>query len=102
MSEFISNDNHRSLDGRRRIEDPHGEAAILLVESLIHSLIARRVLSFAEAIEIVDIAGDAKREIAADVGESAAEIQTLTILDAIRATLSIDLAGDERSKPLVI
>ena len=39
MSSDSSNDN-----GERRIPDAHGQAALLLVESLIHGLIARKVI----------------------------------------------------------
>ena len=38
--------------------DPHGEAALVLVETLIHALVAKGSLSTLEAIEIiVDAAG---------------------------------------------
>lgn len=36
--------------------DAHGQAEMLLVESLIHGLIARSVISVADAVEIVEIA----------------------------------------------
>ena len=38
--------------------EPHGRVAMLLAESLIHGLIARSVLSIADAIEIVGIAAE--------------------------------------------
>lgn len=55
---------------RADIVNPHagdpglGEAALLLIESLLHGLIARAVLSTDEAIRIVDIAADTRRELA--------------------------------------
>lgn len=50
--------------------DAHGEAALLLVESLIHGLIERSVLSPAQAVEVIDIAADASVEIADQRGET--------------------------------
>lgn len=38
--------------------DAHGQAALLLVESLVHGLIARSVISVTEAVEIVDVAAE--------------------------------------------
>jgi len=38
-------------------------AALLLVESLIHGLIARALLTVQEAIDIIDIAADAERQL---------------------------------------
>lgn len=46
--------------------EPHGRAALLLVESLIHGLIGRSALSVGEAIEIIEIAADVERELALD------------------------------------
>lgn len=41
----------------------HGAAALLLVESLIHGLIGRSILSLQEAIDIVDIAAEVERDL---------------------------------------
>lgn len=40
-----------------------GAAALLLVESLMHGLIARSILSLQEAIDIIDIAAEVEREL---------------------------------------
>ena len=37
---------------------PHGHAALLIVESLIHVLIAKNLLTMAEAEEVIDVAAD--------------------------------------------
>ena len=55
--------------GRVRIDDSdasnsHGRAALLLVESLIHSLVEKAVLTRAEAIEVIDVAIDVEEEVA--------------------------------------
>jgi len=74
--------------------DAHGEAAILLIESLIHGLVARAVLSRDEAVELVAVAIDARIEIAADRGEGEdPHDPALALLSAIRASLAIGTGG---------
>jgi hypothetical protein len=76
----------------RREPDAHGQAAMLLVESLIHGLVARAVITAEEAIEIVDIAAEVKVDMAADLGdEPARPVSSLTLLTAISTSLSLDL-----------
>ena len=71
--------------------DAHGQAALLLVESLLHSLIARSVLSVEQAIEVVEVAADVKGEIAAERGDSPETLRrSLVMLDAIVASLKFD------------
>lgn len=71
--------------------DAHGQAAMLLIESLIHGLIAKSVITVAEAIEIVDVATDVKRELAGDGGEPPfATEKSLQLLRAISSSLSFD------------
>lgn len=75
--------------------EPHGRVAMLLAESLIHGLIARSVLSIADAIEIVGIAAEVLEETSIEKGDTAETLaKSLAILDAIRASLSIDAADD--------
>jgi len=50
--------------------DSHGQAALLLAESMLHGLVARAVVPIKEAIEMVEIAMDARVEIA-DIGADA-------------------------------
>lgn len=72
--------------------DAHGQAALLLAESLIHSLIARSVISVEDAVEIVTVAVDAAEEIAGDLGNAPVTLQkSPTILKAIGQSLSHDL-----------
>lgn len=47
--------------------DPHGQAALVLVECLIHGLVERSVLTTVDAIEIIEGAKDVQ----ADVAEAA-------------------------------
>ena len=97
MADPTSNDNDGArADGRLRGPDAHGQAAMLLVESLIHGLVARSLISVADAVEIVGIAAEVKEEVAADLGDSAATMKkSLTILGAIRTSLNNDLPGYE-------
>jgi hypothetical protein len=62
-------DDNRDPDtGTLPAANAHGEAALLLVESLIHGLVARSVLSVDEAISLVAVAMDARAEIVAERG----------------------------------
>lgn len=84
-----SNDNHLALAAASRPEpDAHGQAAMLLVESLIHDLVGRSAISVAEAIEIVDTAAEVKAEVAADLGDSPRTMRhSLALLESISRSL---------------
>ena len=64
---------------------------MLLVESLIHQLVSRSILSVSEAIEIVDVAVEVEREIAPDASEAATMPRPATSLAAIANSLRYDL-----------
>ena len=68
--------------------DPHGQVALLLVESLIHGLIGRRILSVQEAVDVVEVALDAQTAMA-EVGRSTAP--TTELLETLMGSLEIDL-----------
>jgi hypothetical protein len=95
MADDTSNDNDSGPgDDQVRVPQPdvHGQAAILLVESLIHGLVVRSVISTADAVEIVASAYEVKAAIGAALGDSPETIRkSLAILEAIRASLAIDL-----------
>ena len=97
MDDRTRNDNDvERPDERPHGPDAHGQAAMLLVESLIHGLIARSIISVDDAVEIVGVAADVKEEIAGELGDSpVTKEKSLTILNAIRDSLSIDLPGEE-------
>jgi hypothetical protein len=62
-----------------------------LVESLIHALVARSVISVAGAVEIVEVAAEVKIDLAADIGETPEALQrSLDLLAAISASLATD------------
>lgn len=93
MSDDGFNDNMK-IDAAHG-PDAHGEAAILLVESLIHGLIARKVITVVDAVDIVDIAMDVRIDGAGDRGDSPARLRTsLGLLDAIGNSLSRDVLLD--------
>lgn len=88
----ITNDNHPyPAAGPMREPDAHGQAAILLVESLIHGLVERSIISTGDAIDIVEAAAEVKVDIATDIGESAGTMQrSLDLLTGISDSLQID------------
>ena len=75
--------------------DANGQAAVLLVESLIHSLIGRSVISVNDAIDIADTAAAAMAQIDGEVADPTRSAPTpMTILAAIAASL-----GHDRHEP---
>lgn len=91
---FDGRDGHARLDPASR--PSHGQAALLLVESLIHGLIARSVLSVAEAIEIIETAADVELELAnsaRDGGVDFSEPPCPSLLSPLAASLARDLGG---------
>ncbi|WP_394730633.1 hypothetical protein [Altererythrobacter sp. GH1-8] len=68
---------------------------MLLAESLIHGLIARSVLSIADAIEIVGIAAEVVSETGIERGDTEETMaRSLAILEAIGASLAIDMTAN--------
>ena len=90
MSSETLNDN-ANVDASHGA-DAHGQAAMLLVESLIHGLIARDVIAVVDAVEIVDVAAQVKADIGGDLGDSPANLRkSLGLLQAISVSLSRDI-----------
>lgn len=87
-----ANDNDAYPPARPNpIPDAHGQAALLLVESLIFGLIERSVISIDHALEIVDAAAEVKSELAIDFGEPPeAADRSLALLAAISDSLRQD------------
>ncbi|WP_116091827.1 hypothetical protein [Sphingomonas crusticola] len=90
----VSNDNASRVPSEAQREpDAHGQSAMLLVESLIHGLVARSSISVEDAVEIVSVAIDAKEATGAELGDTQATLEkSLHILGAVRASLSLDLS----------
>lgn len=71
--------------------DAHGQAALLLTESLIHSLVDKATLTNAEAIEVIEVAQEVKCEVATSDGESAQRIQeSLDLLSKMAHSFEAD------------
>jgi hypothetical protein len=77
--------------------DAHGEAALTLVESLIHALVARSSLSLIEALDIVQVAIDVQIEISHDRGDDPAILPSVRFLQAISSSLKIDERQSDHS-----
>lgn len=75
--------------------DPHGLAAMLLVESLIHCLTARSLITVPEAIEVVSIAAEVEEELCSDMPQ-ADEVMRVSkaLLESVRESLSTELARE--------
>ncbi len=72
--------------------DPHGEAALVLVETLIHALIAKGSLSTLEAIDIVDDAVEVQSAMDEDGRHiHGARPRAAALLRIIGGSLSSDL-----------
>jgi hypothetical protein len=82
--------------------DPHGHAALLLVESLIHGLCEKKTLSAEEAVEIVERAANVQSD-QAEAADGAGEPlwRSHAILLSIAASLQID-AGSEPLAPRLV
>jgi hypothetical protein len=72
-------------------QDPHGQAALILVESLIHTLVGNQVLSVRDAVTTIEVARDAQIAMA-DVERSPAA--TTHLLEAMLQSMEHDLPGD--------
>jgi hypothetical protein len=70
---------------------------MLLTESMLHGLIARKVISVADAVEIVEVAAEVKEEVAAEMGDTPSTMrQSLALLGSIRLSLKNDVPdGDD-------
>jgi len=90
-----SNDN--DANGSSNLPDPpdaHGQAALLLVESLIHGLSENGTLANAQAADIAERALDVQRDLV-EAAEGAGAMQRAhSLLSNIVASLNIDRDND--------
>ena len=71
--------------------DAHGQAALLLTESLVRMLVERHALTNAEAIEVVQTAEEVKVEVAQAAGESSKRMnESLILLAKLRCSFESD------------
>lgn len=88
-----SNDNHSALPmPSPLLPDAHGHAALLLIESLIHGLVERSILTLAEGVEIVATAIDVQVDVArAADGAGAPMWHAHSLLSRMSDSFEIDL-----------
>lgn len=90
---MTSNDNDIAAMARSQT-DPHGQAALLLVESLIHGLRERSILDIEGAIDIVETAVDVQADIVDMAGDARATMsRSHALLSAIAESLKRDRAA---------
>lgn len=89
---MLTDDNDPATRGPAPVmPDAHGQAALLLVESLIHGLLARSAITTADAIGIVESAASVQVDVAeAAQGHSAPMWRSHALLTAILESLTID------------
>ena len=76
-----------------REPDAHGQAALLLTESLLHALVANAVLSNRQAVEVIEIAAEVKFEVATAHHESRKKIdESFKLLADMQASFASDEA----------
>lgn len=91
MSDPSDNDDSAIGAAVPRVGDAHGEAALLLVESLIHELLKASVLSNAQAITIVQSAIEVQCEIDDERGcDPATASMPVQLLGAIAQSIATD------------
>jgi hypothetical protein len=74
--------------------DAHGQAALLLTESLIHMLVENRGLTNAQAVDVIHTAGVVKVEVAEAAGESKSRIlESLALLTRMENSFQADEPG---------
>ena len=79
--------------------DSHGHASLLLVESLIHGLVERDVISNADAVEIVESADSVQVDVAeAADGHGAPMWKSHALLSSIAESLRQDSGEPERAR----
>jgi hypothetical protein len=91
-SEAVTQDTIQPV-GRPPVDEPdaHGQAALLLTESLLHMLVASRRLTNAQAVDVVHSAAVVKVEVAEAAGESANRmLESLALLNRMEDSFRAD------------
>jgi hypothetical protein len=71
--------------------DAHGQAALLLTESLIHMLVENKGLTNTQAVDVVHTAAVVKVEVAEAAGESKARmLESLALLSRMEDSFQAD------------
>lgn len=92
---MASNDNGRDAGGSPNTTDSHGQAALLLVESLIHGLCENSTLRATDAVQIAERAASVQFDKAQVSDEIQASMwHAHALLMSIAASLQVD--GQDR------
>ena len=71
--------------------DAHGQAALILTESLLHALVETATLSNADAVGVIRTAAEVKVEVAEAADESKARMEeSLALLSRMAASFEVD------------
>lgn len=76
--------------------DAHGQAALLLAESILHALVETQTLTIDTALSVIKTTCEVKREVAENTGESDGRMQeSLALLEAIASSFAVDAQESE-------
>jgi hypothetical protein len=90
MPSLIPIDDDSGLPAVRE-PDAHGQAALLLTESLIHTLVENSAITNVQAIEVIRIAAEVKVEVATAAHESNGRMQeSLALLSKMATSFESD------------
>lgn len=71
--------------------DAHGQAALLLAESILHALVESKTLTLDAALSVIETTCEVKVEVAEQAGESKGRMEaSLALLQAISASFAVD------------
>lgn len=91
MNDVPPNDAQPARSAGSLEPDAHGQAALLLAESLLHALVEGQTLSNEDAIGVIATACEVKVDVAALTGESCERMnESLTLLRSMSVSFSAD------------
>jgi len=73
--------------------DAHGQASLLLAESILHALVENATLTTSQAVDIIKTAAEVKVEVAVAAGESKGRMDaSLSLLAKMATSFEVDRA----------
>lgn len=97
---FIASVDGAAVEHGGTEPDAHGQAALLLTESLIHALVEKHTLTNQDAIDLIDVAAGVKVEVAAAAGESETRMrESLALLSKMAESFKADAAEEKTTAP---
>lgn len=83
--------------------DAHGQAALLLAESILHTLVESGAMTFGQAIAAARAAAEVKVEVAAEAGESKKRMnESIDLLNLIASSLETDANRRGSARPRLV